>query len=189
MLSFPYCVFDVDLLPLTSPSAVCSRTCMAYVTRTHFCAAEMVRQLCSHTHLQPPETISHLPLRRHPPSPSLMHLPSPDGPLPSQPPAHSLLCSFLLSWLSHLLHRGFRLCLSGWLSVSQMTNPKGSPAPCPPQAPRPGQHGPPKMEGSAGPHPIRSCSISSIFSARAITLLMLSFSSSVSSSCVLCLSG
>jgi hypothetical protein len=35
---------------------------------------------------------------------------------------------------------------------------------------------------------MRSCSMASIFSARAITLLMISFSSSVSSSCFLCLS-
>lgn len=39
------------------------------------------------------------------------------------------------------------------------------------------------------PYPMRSCSISSIFSARAMTRLMISFSSSVSSSLLCCRSG
>lgn len=39
------------------------------------------------------------------------------------------------------------------------------------------------------PYPMRSCSISSIFSARAMTRLMISFSSSVSSSLLRCRSG
>lgn len=138
----------------------------------------------------PPASRDNLPSasEKVPPSPSLMETPRRASPQPAPSPL-SPLFSFLLSRLSHLLHRGFQLCLSGWLGASQMTNPKGSPAPSPPPAPRPGQHGPPRMEGSTGPHPIRSCSISSIFSARAITLLMISFSSSVSSSCFLCLSG
>lgn len=48
----------------------------------------------------------------------------------------------------------------------------------------------PRSHPTATPaHPMRSCSISSIFSARAITRLMISFSSSVSSSPLRCLSG
>lgn len=48
----------------------------------------------------------------------------------------------------------------------------------------------PKPHPTAAPaHPMRSCSISSIFSARAMTRLMISFSSSVSSSPLRCRSG
>lgn len=45
------------------------------------------------------------------------------------------------------------------------------------------------LQGEVKPsYPMRSCSMASIFSARAITRLIISFSSSVSSSCFLCLS-
>lgn len=85
-----------------------------------------------------------------PPSPSLMETPRRASPQPAPSPL-SPLFSFLLSRLSHLLHRGFQLCLSGWLGTSQMTNcahhrcqrqPCPVPSPStPPWAARPSQDG------------------------------------------------
>lgn len=124
------------------------------------------------------------------PSPSLMH-PQPRSPSPASPQPTLSPVLFSVFQLSQLMHQGFQFCLSGWLGTSQVTSPEGSPAP--PQRTRPEQHsllaslalGP---DARVRPHPMRSCSSSSIFSARAITLLMISFSSSVSSSCFLPLS-
>lgn len=103
---------------------------------------------------------------------------------PAQPPAHSPLFSL----------RPFPIpCLDAtgrgsWHDTGD--KPQRRPAPAQHTAPR-GRHRPRRLSEGRGrlrPHPIRSCSISSIFSARAITRLMISFSSSVSSSCFLCLS-
>lgn len=123
-LSFPYCVFDVDLLPLTSPSAVYSRTCMAYVTRTHFCAAEMVRQLGSHTHTPP----------------------QPRCPLPQ--PAPSPLSPLFFSPLLAVSSPAPRIpALPEWVS-QRVTDDKSQRQPCPvpspstpPWAARPSQNG------------------------------------------------
>lgn len=116
-------------------------------------------------------------------SPSVRH-PQPRSPFPSQSPAHSV-SSFLSSPTP---------CHKDSSSMEGSGEPPGHSTL--PQEP-PQQHsllalrpqGLSRWMASVGPHPIRSCSISSIFSARAITLLMISFSSSVNSSCFLCLSG
>lgn len=149
---------------------------MTYVTRTHFCAARMVSFTThAHTHLQPPETISHLPLRRSP----LLHLCRRRQPLPASPSPLSPLFSFLLSRLSHLLHPRIP-ALPEWVArrITDDRHKAALPRPLP-QHPALGGKALPRMEGSSG-----LTSPGLLFHLfhlliRAITLLMISFSSSV----------